>query len=116
MDLNEIESFIGNYMKNKAEFDNYIKKNLSYSKVISNKKGMYKAKTSININKIGPIKKNSYTTLYKTKTSKSSNTSIFENRAADRILRPPAVKQSSRAVFHMKRNIWRLTLFFRSSS
>ena len=77
---NEIESFIGNYMKNKAEFDNYIKKNLSYSKVISNKKGMYKAKTSININKIGPIKKNSYTTLYKTKTSKSSNTSIFENR------------------------------------
>ena len=77
---NEIENFVGNYIKNKPAYDNYIKKNFSYSKVFTRKKDMYKAKTSININKVGATRKNSYASLYKTKTCKNSSSNIFENR------------------------------------
>ena len=75
----EIENFIGNYLQSKPKLENYIKKNLSYSKLISKNKALYKAKTSLNINKIGN-KKNSFTSLCKLKTCKNSNSSIIENK------------------------------------
>ena len=45
---NEIENFVGNYIKNKPNIENYIKKNSCYSRLISDTKALYKTKTTSN--------------------------------------------------------------------
>ena len=78
----EIENFVGNYLKNKNSvgLENYMKKNFSYSKLISNKNRKYKTNSNSYKNIINASKTKVNTTNNKNYSAQTNNNSFYASK------------------------------------